>query len=325
MIPALSRLRAKLASPVAPSLRIPVTSRARQRHPLVMTLLVRNEADVIRQNIEFHMDHGVDHIIATDNNSEDGTAEILEEYARSGVLHLIHEPGEDFDQPAWVNRMGELATTRYGARLLIHADADEFWWPDGGNLKDELLAHPLVDLLQVPLVNVLLEDRGGVEAFPADARYAVIKPWATADLQGATELQSLYLFRYPPKVMLRVRAAMPRIKAGNHGVEHERRFVVSPAQTLRIYHYPLRSKEHFIRKVINGAVALERNATATAGTGWHWRRWYAAYRDGRLDDEYRLLVLTAEAATELHRQGMVDEERQLRPLLFGYDHSEPGR
>ena len=323
MIPALSHLRAKLAAPLAGRLCFPVNARARRNHPLVMTLLVRNEADVVRQNIEFHLRHGVDHLIATDNGSEDGTAEILEDYARSGVLHLIHEPGENFDQPAWVNRMGELATSRYRAGLLIHADADEFWWPDEDNLKDELLTHPLVDLLRVPLVNVLLEDRDGVEAFPADARYAVVKPWVTHDLQEASKTRSLYLFRYPPKVMLRIRGGLPRMRAGKHGVEHERRFVVSPARALRIYHYPLRSRQHFAAKVINGCSALERNANATPETGWHWRRWYAAYRDGRLDDEYRRLVLTPEAAAHLRRQGMVEEESQLRPILSGYGHGEP--
>ncbi|HJM57083.1 MAG TPA: hypothetical protein QF446_07130 [Planctomycetota bacterium] len=38
---------------------------------LVMTLLVRNEEDILATNIEYHLARGVDFIIATDNLSDD--------------------------------------------------------------------------------------------------------------------------------------------------------------------------------------------------------------------------------------------------------------
>ena len=62
---------------------------------LVMTLLVKNEVDVVRDNIEFHLRNGVDFIIATDNLSDDGTLEILQEYEKKGVLYLIQETAQD--------------------------------------------------------------------------------------------------------------------------------------------------------------------------------------------------------------------------------------
>ena len=69
--------------------------------------------------------------------------------------------------------------------------------------------------------------------------------------------------------------------------------------------------------MVNGGAALERNTSAPPETGWHWRRWYAAYRDGRIDAEYRPLVLTPEAAAELAAQGIVEEESRVRQLLTG--------
>jgi hypothetical protein len=109
---------------------------------LVMTLLVRNEADIVDAQIAFHLHAGVDLVIATDNGSSDGTTEILERYARAGHVHLLREPGEDMRQPEWVTRMARLAVTDYGADWVINSDADEFWWPRGGSLKDVLSLVP---------------------------------------------------------------------------------------------------------------------------------------------------------------------------------------
>src|SRR5882672_4083477 len=109
---------------------------------LVLTVLARDEADVIDAQIDFHLNAGVDFVIATDNASQDGTTEILESYARQGHLHLIHEPAEGLRQGEWVTRMARLAATDFGADWVINSDADEFWWPRGASLKDVLEAVP---------------------------------------------------------------------------------------------------------------------------------------------------------------------------------------
>src|SRR5262249_30645506 len=102
---------------------------------LVATVLARDEADIIDAQVAFHLNAGVDFVIATDNNSRDGTTEILEAYQRDGCLHLIREPAEGLRQGEWVTRMARLAATDFGADWGINSDADEFWWPRGGPLQ----------------------------------------------------------------------------------------------------------------------------------------------------------------------------------------------
>ena len=102
---------------------------------VVMTLLARDEADIVDSWLEFHLNAGADFVIATDNRSGDGTTEILERYAREGHVHLIREPGEDLRQDEWVTRMARLAATEFGADWVINSDADEFWWPRGASLS----------------------------------------------------------------------------------------------------------------------------------------------------------------------------------------------
>ena len=47
---------------------------------LVMTLLVRDQDDLIKDNMEFHVHHGIDHIVVVDIGSVDGTREVHDTY-----------------------------------------------------------------------------------------------------------------------------------------------------------------------------------------------------------------------------------------------------
>ena len=65
---------------------------------LVLTLLCRDEADILESMLRFHLAQGVDRIIATDNGSIDGSLEILQRFERRGQLTLIEEPKYTHDQ-----------------------------------------------------------------------------------------------------------------------------------------------------------------------------------------------------------------------------------
>src|SRR5471030_48631 len=99
---------------------------------LVMTLLVRDEEDILAANFDFHLAQGVDFFIVTDNLSVDGTRDIIESYVRRGVAIYSHEPSDDFSQFRWVTKMARMAAAQYGADWVINSDADEFW--GGGNV-----------------------------------------------------------------------------------------------------------------------------------------------------------------------------------------------
>jgi hypothetical protein len=93
---------------------------------LVQTLLVRDEADIVGAQIEYHLNAGVDFVIATDHESIDGTTEILEGFASLGVLRRLPVQGRVLEGP-WRTRMSRVAATEHGADWVINTDADEFW------------------------------------------------------------------------------------------------------------------------------------------------------------------------------------------------------
>src|SRR5712691_8243447 len=109
---------------------------------LVMTLRARDEADVVDAQIAFHLNAGVDFIVATDHRSRDGTTEILESYARDGRVQLLREEGEEMQEGEWATRMSRIAAREHDADWVISSDADEFWWPRGGSLKEVLASVP---------------------------------------------------------------------------------------------------------------------------------------------------------------------------------------
>lgn len=107
-----------------------------------MTLLVRDEVDIVDSHLRFHLANGVDFVIATDHRSQDGTTDVLRQYEREGRLHLIQEESAEFRQRAWVTRMARLAATDFAADWVLNSDVDEFWWPREGGLRDVLQAVP---------------------------------------------------------------------------------------------------------------------------------------------------------------------------------------
>ena len=108
---------------------------------IVMTLLVRNEEDILDAHLSFHRAAGVDLVLAIDNGSTDTTTEILKSYARDGYVELTRDDGQ-LDQAKWVTGLARRAATEFGADWVINSDADEFYWPRGGTLKEVLAAVP---------------------------------------------------------------------------------------------------------------------------------------------------------------------------------------
>jgi len=210
---------------------------------LALTVLAKNEADVIDANVAYHLHAGVDFIVATDNGSNDGTTEILERYEQDGVLQLIREPSSDFRQGDWVTRMARLAAEK-GADWVINADADEFWWPRGGNLKEALGRLPhrygIVHGLWRPFV-----------PRPDDGEHFAERLTVRLSMQAAIN-DPTNPFRPARKATHRAHADV-RVRDGNHDVEGTPFATLHGWYPLEVFHVPLRTREQVERKYAGGA------------------------------------------------------------------------
>jgi hypothetical protein len=246
---------------------------------LVMTLLVRDETDIISSNIDFHLDQGVDFIIATDNLSIDGTADILHDYERRGLLHYIHQTDDNYAQYRWVTHMARLACTGFGADWVINNDADEFWYPELGDLKEVLGAvPPTCDALAIQRFNFPPRPMAASDFF--------------ADAMTVRERQSFNALGnpLPGKVCHRAFADI-EVEQGNHGARRNGHALAALPGPIAILHFPARTYRQFANKVSKGGAAYERNTCLPPEVGSTWRRLHQLYQAGELEALWRTMIL----------------------------------
>lgn len=245
---------------------------------ILMTLLVKNEADVLEANLRFHRSMGVDGFLITDNNSTDRTPEIIRRYQEKGwILEVIHETATNYEQKRWVDRMAWLAKTRYGADWIINADADELWYAPSGSLKQAVSALS-VNVLHCEVRGVYPEE--GKPFWQWSQRVVPTREGENFDLSPYS------VFAPQRKKVMHKAAGYLQIAMGNHKVAMlPRRCAYGE---VRVYHYTVRGRAHFLQKMENGGRQLEQNKSKHGGR--HWRYFYELYKAGRLEQEYDRVI-----------------------------------
>jgi glycosyl transferase family 2 len=268
-----------------------------------MTLLVRDEQDIIEANLSYHLAQGVDFVIVTDNRSSDATPELLERFAATGRVHIISEAGDDYDQTAWVTRMARLAATDHGADWVINADADEFWWPKCGDLRAALGSVPS----DVGAVSVGRSDFLPVSV--ADGPFyqrMLVRETVSRNVLG-DPLQPKVCHRASPEVV---------VEQGNHGVTGVAgRLLAEPESPLFVLHYPLRDYAQYERKIQLGGQAYQRNTKLPWITGSGWRLRYEDYQAGRLREWWDGRVLDEAAVAHGLGEGTLVFDRRLQAFF----------
>ena len=274
---------------------------------LVMTLLARDEADIVDAQLAFHLGTGIDFVVATDNGSTDGTTEILERYAQAGVLHLIREPGDAMLQSQWVTRMARLAASDFGANWVINADADEFWWPRSGSLKDVFATIPA----RFSIV------RGAWRHFlprPEDEGEDDVLDRMTVRLRRpAFPGDKTTIYHAHQKVAHRARPDAV-VDDGNHDVDAAGG--LAPLRgwyPLEVLHFSFRSRTQLEQKATRAYEAWLRNPRAEPTL--HQALAYEACRSGTLDEYYGAFVVDDRALERGLRDGTLAVDTRLRDAL----------
>ena len=267
-----------------------------------MTLLVRNEAGIIEANLDYHLAQGVDFVIVTDHGSSDGTDELLRRYEQAGVVTVLHEEGEAHDQSVRVTRMAQLALTQHCADWVINNDADEFWWPLSGSLRDVFASIPAgYGQIEVQRRD-FLPSPDGAEPFHSRLTYR--------DAQSITPsgrpLQPKVAHRAHPDVV---------VAAGNHSISGAELRPVPAGELIEIFHFPMRSYDQFERKVIQTGVGYEKLEHRGFEEGSDQLKLLQIYRENGLRKYYEDALIDDAARRRGVEDGRIVLDRRLKDFI----------
>jgi len=281
-----------------------------------MTLVVRDEEDIIEANLLAHRALGVERFVILDNGSTDRTPEILERWRRAGRAEVISEPdattAEVFQE--WLTKLARIAIGDLDADWVMHNDADEFWWPLTGSLVDTLAAIPEDrQAVIAPRLEFVPRPDGPEPAWERMVyreREARVRPKiahrAIDDIEigpGSHRVSSATL-GLPPT------SGRPSMRAFRERPEQLPLIAPAPEFPIQILHLPLRSFDQYRnrlaigKRIADGSRAewLGERLSSALDSDEHVRQWAVLVRDD------------ADVAAAVERGELVEDTR-LRDLL----------
>lgn len=249
---------------------------------IALTMMVRDEADIVGAMLEHHLRQGVNTFIITDNASVDGTLQIIEDFATRAQVDLRHDPEHRKQQHQRVTEMARDAYTIYGADWVINADADEFWMPVDRRktLRDVLEQIPVeLQAFPVPVWNMV----GG----PAQSGSGISR-LIYRDRRPVEVLNDLGLLAHATDNVVHIGQPTVDVAQGNHFVDIESKGTPDPDLAIEVLHLPWRSWEQFANKVRNAGAGYENNMILQPSPNHHGMRDYRRLKAGTLTPSYLL-------------------------------------
>jgi glycosyltransferase involved in cell wall biosynthesis len=284
---------------------------------------VMDEADLVVPAIEHLYRIGTDHVIVFDMGSTDGTLEAVEQLAgpRLDLVRLTNDT--PWDKLA---RLTVESVKRVPADWVLFLDADEFWLPATGSLRDcaALSGH---DCVTVDRHNVVATPSGPLMPLPpVPEAYSSIYLYTRKIPNFRQHMEqnpdTPWISGVPvPKVISRT-AFIQSVTMGAHDIatadgQAARR---ARARDLVVAHLPVSTSRRFHRRITNISDFLRLNPGYLEGSqGWHWKRFHEIAQRGGTDEEFQRQLVDQQQFESLAKSGAVQSAAELlgNPLQAG--------
>ena len=219
-----------------------------------------------------------------------------------GVATVIRDEEEGHHQSKRVTRMAEIARSGYGADWVIHNDADEFWWPLVGDLRDVFSSLPS------QFGQIEVKRRNFRPRVDGDGPFysRLVHREVSSLTPSGYALESKVAHRPHPQVV---------VAPGNHSIRGVELPAVPAGEVLDIFHFPMRSYDQFERKVVQIGLGYEQLPDRSPQTGCDQLTLLEMQRAGNLRDYYDGLVLDQPALERGLQLGTIVVDRRLEDFM----------
>ena len=267
--------------------------------------MIRNEADIVRVNILYHLALGFDRLLIVDNGSTDGTTEALRQLGeQNSRVRWTHDEGP-YKQSEIMTSLAREAHAA-GADWVVQIDADEFWYAAGRDFRS-VLKSTEGGVLRAQVDNFVQHRDQQISSASALLRMTrraarpISPPSRAQDLVEARRIGFVEK-TYPRKCLSRPTSEI-EIEAGNHKVSG----ADGPGQRtdeLFCFHAPIRSRAALEERVRTATRPAE--AGRKPGQG-RYRRMLEGFDAGAVDLEW---------AANSYKDGYLDVYGERHPVVF---------
>jgi hypothetical protein len=242
---------------------------------IVMTILARNEDDILDENIRYHIGKGVNFFLLMDHHSDDETLKIMKKWEMKGYAKVWEQPSDEHYQAKWVSEMARIAFKEYKADWVINNDADEFWTTRSGDLKSTLSKiDPNVWRAHANRFDFFYRPFKG-NFYDIMLFREINRRWTKCCHRGISDV---------------------KVDVGNHDVfsqqAKDNHMKAITCDEIEIFHFPIRDKERYKKKIIDGMNSLKKSKNIPEGTFFHWKQALEYINSGRFDEYLSAYTLT---------------------------------
>ncbi len=280
---------------------------------------VRDEAELIVPCLRRLVAIGVGALTVIDDNSADGTRELVNTYAATtpNVQLVSSHPqfGKNLLRHGPVLRP---TIEAYAPEWVLHTDADEFWLA-ATDLSKSLNGFNEYDFLVIERFN-LVPTADGIDTnnldnpnFLLDAPLVAQRVVLSHDrMRAAPELRWV-THSIGPKIVCKA-DVFESFTIGGHSAVGPNGTPLRQAKgrDVLIIHVPFTSYDRFVRKVENiKRVFAQWDHEDAGATAWTWRRWIEIADSERLEKEFERQIYSPDELREGRAKGIIKTAREL--------------